>query len=112
MSFPVQYSMSDHVGSFYSDVKVHIDTSQPPSRPSTMSGALQLGVPLSAMMDAIARLLVSGIDSEPQVTPVPYLVPLPPGHTLNVKNPGSLDERSFGDLKEENPKFIIKVSFK
>ena len=75
-----------------------------------MSGALQLGVPLSAMMEAITRLLVSGIDSEPQVTPVPYLAPLPPSHTLNVKRPGSLDEHSFGDLKEENPKFVIKVN--
>ena len=63
------------------------------------------------MMRAVARhLLVSGADAEPQMTPVPYLVPLPDRHTLKVKRPDSLLESAFGDLKEENIKFVIKAS--
>jgi hypothetical protein len=66
---------------------------------------------LTAMMITLyaALLAASMADSDPPITPVPYLVPLPPKHTLKVKRPHSLDEDAFGDLKEENLKLIIEV---
>ena len=56
-----------------------------------------------------ALLLASTADSDPPITPVPFLVPLPPVHSLKVKWPDSLAEDAFGDLREDNLQLIIAV---
>lgn len=38
---------------------------------------------------------------------VPYLVPLPPKHTLTVKRPDSLSSSAFGDLREDNLQLVL-----
>lgn len=42
---------------------------------------------------------------------MPYLVPLPPRHTLAVKRPDVMDAWAFGDLREDNLQLIIQVGW-
>ena len=44
-----------------------------------------------------------------QYRPVPRLVPLPLQHTLSVKNPKDLSQRSFGNLRQDNLQLALQA---
>ena len=88
-------------------MQVHVEAAWPPARPSTMRGALQLGVPPSGVLAELMGRATA--DADPPVTPVPYLVPLPMRHSLAVKRPDVMSEEAFGDLREDNLQLVIQV---
>jgi hypothetical protein len=45
----------------------------------------------------------------PEPAQVPYLVPLPPKHTLAVKRPDLLVAEAFGNLREDNLQLVLQV---
>ena len=91
-------------------MQVHVEAARPPARPSTMRGALQLGVPPSGVLAELMGRATA--DADPPVTPVPYLVPLPMRHSLAVKRPDVMSEEAFGDLREDNLQLVIQVGLR
>ena len=88
--------------------EVAVEAVTPPPRPSTVPQALQQTMPLADVLNLIAKPPGSAPPFIPY-KPVPYLVPLPRQHTLNVKRPDLLVASAFGDLREDNIQLIIQV---
>lgn len=86
--------------------EMSVDAVVPPPRPSTVPQALQQTMPLADVLNLIAKPPGSAPPFIPY-KPVPYLVPLPPKHTLPVKRPDMLEASAFGDLREDNLQLII-----
>jgi len=84
-------------------------TVDPPPCPTTVPQALQQNMPLADVLDFISKPPGTAPPFIPY-KPVPYLVPLPEKHTLVVKDPRSMKELAFGDLREDNLQLVIKVS--
>eukprot|EP00210_Caulerpa_lentillifera_P000601 g582.t1 len=96
---------------YYSDGSVinekAIEKLVTPERPNSIPAALQQGMPLTRVLDVIAKPPGSGVAIAPYRA-VPRLVPLPTKHTLPVKYPESNDAETFGDLREDNLYLILK----
>ena len=73
----------------------------PPGKPDTVPGALQDGMPLASVMDAISKPPGSAPPFAP-AKPRPRLVPLPERHTLAVRRPHDLSAPAFGDLRPDH----------
>ncbi|KAK9816567.1 hypothetical protein WJX72_002063 [[Myrmecia] bisecta] len=86
--------------------EVEVPPSHPPQRPTSVPQALQQNMPLASILDVISKPPGSAPSFTPY-KPVPRLVPLPPGHSLAVKHPESLDAAAFGDLREDNPQMML-----
>lgn len=80
----------------------------PPERPNSIPAALQQGMPLTNVLNVIAKPPGSGVAIAPYRA-VPRLVPLPKQHTLPVKYPESVDPETFGDLREDNLQLILRA---
>eukprot|EP00803_Ostreobium_quekettii_P006066 evm.model.scf_440.5 EVM.evm.TU.scf_440.5 scf_440:34312-38159(-) len=79
-----------------------------PEKPTSVPAALQQSMPLTGILNQIAKPPGSAPPFIP-FKPVPRLVPLPPEHTLPVKYPESLDASTFGDLREDNLHLTLVV---
>ena len=85
-----------------------MDAVEPPPCPTSVPQALQQNMPLADVLNFISKPPGTAPPFIPY-KPVPYLVPLPQMHTLTVKDPRSMRELAFGDLREDNPPLAIKV---
>lgn len=85
-----------------------IEKLPPPPRPTSIPTALQHGMPLTNVLNIIAKPPGSGITITPYRA-VPDLVPLPAKHTLMVKHPELLTPDSFGDLCKDNLQLYIQA---
>lgn len=80
----------------------------PPERPNSIPAALQQGMPLTNVLNVIAKPPGTGVAIAPYRA-VPRLVPLPAQHTLPVKYSESVDPETFGDLREDNLQLILRA---
>eukprot|EP00798_Chlamydomonas_sp_ICE-L_P023775 gene23775-9334_t len=89
--------------------EVQVDAVQPPPRPTTVPEALQQSMPLADVLALIAKPPGSAPPFIPY-KPVPYLVPLPSRHTVNVKHPEVLSSTAFGEIREDNLQLVIMAN--
>ena len=80
-----------------------------PPRPTSIPTALQQGMPLTHILDIIAKPPGTGVVFVPH-RPVPRLVPLPTKHSLPVKSPESFDADTFSDLREHNVRICLEAT--
>lgn len=89
--------------------EIDVPSCAPPKRPDTMTGALQLNLPVTHSLNVI-RIPPGTAGPNAVLRPVPTLCPLPDKHTLDVQDPSNLSSRSaFGDLVDSNTKFTLRV---
>ena len=93
-------------GKLIDEVEVH--PPEVPQRPDTLPGALQATLPhldsLEAFIDPRGAWQMNKT-----LNPVPKLAPLPGQHTLLVHHPDKLEIGEFGNLREDNPLFIVRL---
>ena len=100
--FPV-YSLPNCKKAFYYHTgnnlvpEVPIRPDELPYRPGTLELTYELRLPQTDMLHEVARPNPNLGDDKPY-KPVPRLCPLPDRHFLEVNEPESLDEESFGNL--------------
>lgn len=101
-----------HVHYHYSDGSVvneqEITKLDIPARPTSIPTALQEGMPLTQILDVVAKPPGSGVQTEPYRA-VPRWVPFPEKHTLPVKHPDRFEMETFGDLCESNLRLWIQT---
>jgi hypothetical protein len=95
---------------FYLDGKMAadeelIELDEAPPRPRSLALALQAGLPLVPGLAALASPIA--VEAPTLYVPRPRLAPLPDKHTLDVKNPVSMQPDAFGDLAEKPYGFAL-----